>query len=262
MRAAGQQPNTGVARQVSRTLQVDLAVGEQRVDVVGAGFHLRHPGPAGHDDVLRVVLVGEQAHRARFDAQRNVLADQRDSLALGGEVGGTAQDAGVVGVGAETGRQHAGVAVVELDVQRTALCPNRNGLIEPSMLDAEIVEQAQRLAGEPAQLVVVALGLQLTDHYQRNNHFMFGEAGAGPRIGQQHRRVEHVGPDGVLGNRCRISHERSSSSSPGSLPHAGGVPTATHAHEAFSPGWMPVRPARTIRRGPRRKDRGRRSFRG
>src|SRR6202044_438272 len=122
---------TGVARQVSRGLQVNLAVGEQRVDVVGAGFHFRHPGPAGDDDVLRVVLVGEQAHRARFDAQRNVLADQRDSLALGGKVGGTAQDARVVGVGAEPGRQHAGVAVVELDVQRAALCPARNGLNQP-----------------------------------------------------------------------------------------------------------------------------------
>ena len=88
--------------------------------------------------------------------------------------------------------------MVEFDVQRSALCPNGNGLIQPPVLEPQIVEQTQRLAGEPAELMVMAFGFQLTDHHQRNHHFMFGEAGTGPRIGQQHGGVEHIRPFGVL----------------------------------------------------------------
>ena len=93
-----------------------------------------------------------------------------------------------------------GIAVVQLDVQRTALRPNGNRLIQPAVLEPQIVEQPQRLPGEPAQLVVVALGLQLADDHQRDHHFVLGEPGARPGIGQQHGGVEHIGPDG------RISH--------------------------------------------------------
>ena len=50
------------------------------------------------------------------------------------------------------------------------------------MIEAKVVEQPQRLAGEPAEFVVVALGLQFADHHQRNDHLMFGEPRTRPRI--------------------------------------------------------------------------------
>jgi len=78
------------------------------------------------------------------------------------------------------------------------------------VLEPQVVEQTQRLAGEPAELMMMAFVLQLTDHHQRDHHFVFSEAGTGPRIGQQHRGVEHIRPFGVLLNRRGISHERSS----------------------------------------------------
>ena len=110
------------------------------------------------------------------------------------------QDACVVGLGPEAGRQDRRVAVVELDLQRTALCANGNRLIQPSVLDPQIVEHPQRLAGEPAQFVVVTFGFQFADDNQRNNDFVLGEPSACPRIGQQYGGVEHIGPNG------RISH--------------------------------------------------------
>ena len=63
MRTAAQQPNSGVAGQVPGFGEVDLAVGEQGVDILGGRLDLVHPRPPGGDDVLRVVLVGGQAHR-------------------------------------------------------------------------------------------------------------------------------------------------------------------------------------------------------
>ena len=41
----------------------------------------------------------------------------------------------VVTVGAKTRRQHGGIGVVQFDVKRTALCPNGNRLIQPSVLE-------------------------------------------------------------------------------------------------------------------------------
>ena len=66
-----------------------------------------------------------QADRTGLDAQRNVLAHQRDLLALGGEVGRAGQDPRIVAVGPEARGQHRRVAVVQFDVQRTALCRQR-----------------------------------------------------------------------------------------------------------------------------------------
>ena len=44
--AAAQQSNPGVARKITGSLQVDLAVGVQRVDLVGRKLELVHPCPA------------------------------------------------------------------------------------------------------------------------------------------------------------------------------------------------------------------------
>jgi hypothetical protein len=55
--------------------------------------------------------------------------------------------------------------VIELDLERSALRANGNRLIEASMFESQIVEHPQRLPREPAQLVVVPLGLQLADDH-------------------------------------------------------------------------------------------------
>ena len=135
VRVRAEQPNSRVARQISRRLQIYLAFGEQRVDLLACDVELRHPGPARRDDVLGVILVGGQTDRAGLDAQRNVLAHQRDSLALGGEIGRTRQDSRVVGIGPEARGQHRRVAVVQLDMQRPALGADGNRLIEPAVLE-------------------------------------------------------------------------------------------------------------------------------
>lgn len=85
-----------MARQIPGGLQIDLTVGEQGIDVVGAHLELGHARPPRGDHVLGVVLVGEQPDGAGLDPQRDVLADQRDLFAFGGQVGGDGQDAGVV----------------------------------------------------------------------------------------------------------------------------------------------------------------------
>ncbi|WP_309232794.1 hypothetical protein [Blastococcus sp. TML/C7B] len=76
-----------------------------------------------------------------------------------------------------------GVAVVELDVQRAARIPHRHRGVEPPVPHAEVVEHAQRLAGEPAQLRVVALVLQLTDDHEREHHVGVPEAQQRTRVG-------------------------------------------------------------------------------
>ena len=61
----------------------------------------------------------------------------------------------------------------------------------------------QRLPGEVADLGVVALALELRDHDDGKDHRVLGEAEQRPRIGQQHRGVEHVRPLGLCGARGR-----------------------------------------------------------
>ena len=103
-------------------------------------------------------------------------------------------------LGPEARGQHRRVAVVQLDMQRAALRPNGNRLIQPSVLEPQIVEHPQCLPGEPAQLMMMPLGFQFADDHQRDHDFVLGKPRGRPRIGQQHGGVEHIGPDG------RISH--------------------------------------------------------
>ena len=95
--------------------------------------------------------------------------------------------------------------MVKLDVQRSAQCANGNGLIEPAVLESQVVEEAKRLPGEPAQLVMVAFGLQFTDDDQWHDHLVFGEPRTRPRVREQDRGVEHVRP----GGRVQFGHRRS-----------------------------------------------------
>ena len=212
VRVGAQQPDSGVTRQVAGGFEVDVAVGEQPVDVLAGDVQFGHAGPPGGDDVLSVVLVGRQTHRAGLHAQRNVLAHQRDPLALGRQVGRTGQDARVVGLVAEAGRQHRGVTVVELDVQGASVVAHRDRLVETAVLEAQVVEQPQRLPGEPAQFVMVPFGLEFADHDERNHHLVFGEPHDCPGIGQQHRGIEHIGPaishGTLLGHPCSCDPTR------------------------------------------------------
>ena len=67
-------------------------------------------------------------------------------------------------------------------MQRSTFCPNGNRLIEPTVFQTQIVEHPQRLAGEPAELVVMAFRLEFADHHQRNHDLVLGEPRDGPGI--------------------------------------------------------------------------------
>ena len=164
----------------------------------------RHPGPAGAGDgQLGAVLLGEQADRGRLDPQRQVLGDDGDVVPLGLQVAGDREDPGVVVPQPVAGGQHAGVRVVELDTERAAEVPDRDGGVEPAVPDPELVEQPQGLPGEVAELRMVPLGLQLRDHDDRQHDLVLVEAGHGVGVGQQHAGVENVGaPVVAYGASC------------------------------------------------------------
>ena len=68
-------------------------------------------------------------------------------------------------------------------MQGATLGADRDRLIEPAVFEPEIVEESQRLAGEPAEFMVVAFGLEFADDHQRNDHLVFGEPRTRPGIG-------------------------------------------------------------------------------
>ena len=97
-----------------------------------------------------------------------------------------------------------GIGVVQLDLQRAAGVVRRHRLIEPAVLDPQLVEHPQRLAGEPAELGMVALVLQLGDHHERHDHLVVGEPGEGRRVGQQDRGVQDEHPSRWGGLRIGV----------------------------------------------------------
>ena len=90
-----------------------------------------------------------------------------------------------------------GVGVVELDPERAALVAHRHRRVEAAVGDPQLVEHAQRGAGEVAQLRVVPLALQLGDDDDREDDLVLVEPPQRARVGQQDAGVEHVGA--VLG---------------------------------------------------------------
>jgi hypothetical protein len=56
-------------------------------------------------------------------------------------------------------------------------------LIESAVLQSQVVEESQRLAGEPAKLMMMTLGLEFTNHHQRYDDFVFGKPRTRPGIG-------------------------------------------------------------------------------
>jgi hypothetical protein len=94
--------------------------------------------------------------RGGLDAHREVLRDDRDLLTVGSEVHGDGEDPRVVVAEAHAGGQNGGSGVGQLDTQRSPL-PDRDGEVQSTVLDTQLVEVAQSLPGEVADLRVVPL---------------------------------------------------------------------------------------------------------
>ena len=140
--AVAEESNPRVARQFSCCVEIDDPVGEQCVDDGLFDGELRHARPPGDHDVLCVVFVGVESHRAGLDAQRRVLGHQRDVLALCAQVQRARENTRVVGVGAEACGQHGRIGVVELDLKGAALLADRQRDVESSVFETQIVEQS------------------------------------------------------------------------------------------------------------------------
>jgi hypothetical protein len=210
------QDQPGVAREFG-DLQQLLGLGclhpvgaIEGVDDAGGHLDLGHPGPAGVDARMHPVLIGREAHGGGLDPQGHVLGHQHHLAALIGQVQRHGQDAGIVALDPEAGRQQRQVRVVELDVQGAALVAHRHRRVQPAVLDPQVVEGAQGLAGEPAQLGVVTLAFQLADDHQRQDDVVLAEAGERPWIRQQHRGIQDEGLDsrfGGGGRGARVGHK-------------------------------------------------------
>ncbi len=60
------------------------------------------------------------------------------------------------------------------------------------MLDAQVIEVTQGLAGEVAQFGMVPFGFQLSDDDDRQYHLVLVEASDGGRVGEQDAGVEYI----------------------------------------------------------------------
>ena len=58
--------------------------------------------------------------------------------------------------------------------------------VESAMRDAQLVEVAERLPREIANLWIVSLGLKFVDHDERHDHGVLGEANERARVCEQH----------------------------------------------------------------------------
>jgi hypothetical protein len=82
-------------------------------------------------------------------------------------------------------RQPREVLVVQLDAERAAGVVHRQRLGQGAVLEAQALECAQRLPGRPAELGVVALGLDLGEHHDREHDVVLLEPLQGSWVGQQ-----------------------------------------------------------------------------
>ncbi|MDX6326182.1 MAG: hypothetical protein QOK15_2536 [Nocardioidaceae bacterium] len=193
----GDEHQPGVARQLPRLGEVHPLGLVHRVDQLTRDGELGHAGPARLDRPRAAVLLRRQPDRGGLHPHREVLAHQRHVRTVRRQVAGHGQDAGVVVTEPEPWRQHRRVGVVELDPHGAGGpvgLPDRQRLVEPTVLDAQVVEQSQRLPGEVPELRVRALGLQLDDHDHRQHDLVLLEPQDRQRIGEEHAGVEHEGP--------------------------------------------------------------------
>lgn len=200
----------GVDGDVGGLGNVDVPLLEEDVHLFARQGQLGHSGPAGilRDGELGAVLLGEEPDRGRLDPEREVLRHDGDVESLGLQVAGDREDAGVVVTKAVSGRQHAGVRVVELDTDGPAEFPDRDGGVESTEPDPELVEQPQGLPGEVAEFGMVPLGLQLRDHDDGEHDLVLVEAVQGVRVGQQDAGVENIGAPVRHAALCAGHHGR------------------------------------------------------
>ena len=163
-------------------------------------LEIDHAGPSAVRDEFVPVLLGFQADGRGLDPQRQVLRHQYDGVPGQPVVLGNRQDPGVVVTKTEAVRQAIRVGVVELNEQFASLIVDRHRPDEAAVVEPQLVEDAQRCAGEMSQFWMVAFALQLGDDDDRHHHVMLGEVEQGTRIRQQHRCVDDVGPPPL---RCR-----------------------------------------------------------
>ncbi len=106
------------------------------------------------------------------------------------------------------GGQYLGIAVIELDVQGSALVIDRDRLVQPAVLDAQVVQVTQRGAGEVAEFGgVMPLAFEFGDHDDRQNDVVLGESAQRVRIAEQDRGIDHVGAATRTG--VGVGHEHS-----------------------------------------------------
>ena len=200
------------------------------------------PGPAGLDGQLGPVLVRVQPDRRGLDPHRQVLGDQGDVPALGGEVAARRR-----GCGSRCRRAGSRPAATDRSVWFSSTrrvppsSPIGTGSSSRPCLTRRSSSMPQRLPGEPAELGVVPLALQLADHDQRQHHLVLAEPRRGPR--------DRTAARWCRGRRsCGI---RSCGGRPQACPpcghHQRPISKVRHAHEGAGAG--PLAVDRSTRQG-------------
>ena len=172
--------------------QVELLLAPQLRHLLLGEVQRVHAGPAGVDRHLGAVLLGAQADRGGLDPHRQVLGDHGDVRGRRGR--GSRRPRGC-GCRCRRAGSRSAAPSGRCGRARPAACRprrRRGRAVQPAVLDPQVVEHAQRGAGEVAELGVVALGLELADHEHRQDDVVLGEPEQRLGVGQQDRGVEHV----------------------------------------------------------------------
>ena len=109
------------------------------------------------------------------------------------KIKGASENAVIVFGGAEACGKDGGIGVVELNMHKPAKIIGGHRPVQVAVAVTQLFEETERFSGEPPQLWVVALGLQLTHHDQRKHNLVLIELLGGVGIGQQDRGIKHVG---------------------------------------------------------------------
>jgi hypothetical protein len=89
--------------------------------------------------------------------------------------------------------------VVELDPDAAAGVADRKVSVQAAILDPKIIEVAQCLAGEVAELGMVPFGFKLGDDDDGQHHPVLGKSADSCRVRQQNAGVEYIGAPGLTG---------------------------------------------------------------
>src|SRR5580693_1963182 len=114
-------------------------------------------------------------------------------MTLVGEVFRHREDPRVVVPEPESGRKDLRVDMIQLHARGAAEVPYGQFDIQAPMLDPEVIEVPEGLAGEIPQLRMVTLRFQLGDDDNRQHHVMLIESRERCGVCEQDARVEDVG---------------------------------------------------------------------